>query len=56
MIVSSNNCQKDEKTALVEPVFGKQHLISALDSGNEQLFLLTLSEVKEAILRDLESN
>ncbi|MEM8720733.1 MAG: hypothetical protein AAGE84_15795 [Cyanobacteria bacterium P01_G01_bin.39] len=49
------SCQNDLKPALNEPDQGKQHLLSALDSG-QQVFLEALHDVMDAILEELTSD
>ncbi|MEM7593574.1 MAG: hypothetical protein AAF383_19030 [Cyanobacteria bacterium P01_A01_bin.83] len=54
MMISAS-CQNDLKPALAEPNQGKQHLLSALDSG-QQVFLAALHDVMDAILEELKSD
>ena len=48
------DCQNDVSSGLTELSLGKQHLLDALESGNEQTFLLALYDIMDAILEELE--
>lgn len=55
-MVTIINCQDDDiSSAFATPELGKKHLLTALDSGDRQIFISALHDVIDAIVEEIES-
>lgn len=54
-MLTKTDCQQNIDSVFTNPGLGKEHLLRALNSGNQQTFLFALHDVMDAILQELES-